>query len=99
MNNDWIEQETQYLSSERRKRDVANDTSTMIRYLIILFPLLFYACTCNAECDYFEENFTEYASYGDGYWWTCRNCRTSQWSNQRDWTGHFYCGNCGLRAD
>jgi len=95
MNNDWIEQETRYLSTERKKKNVNTDNYVMIQYLILLIPLFFYAMSLHAfnnVCEYEE------SSYNDGIFWTCKRCRTSQWSNQRDWTGHYYCANCGVKA-
>lgn len=98
MNNEWLDNEIECISKEKKKKFKNNDTKTMIQFIILLLPLLFIGMMLHAKNIDEINRLDSECARDDGIWWTCRRCRMSQWSNLRDWMGNYHCSNCGVRA-
>lgn len=93
MNRDWIDTEEKNILKDMKNKRYPQDTKTLIFFILVLIPLAFFSFFPKA----FAEIPSAHCSYDEGVFWTCKRCRTSQWSNQRDWMGNYYCSHCGIR--
>src|SRR5258708_2842309 len=74
----------------------SQDTKTLVKMLLLLVPLLFFALTVGAS----EKNEKIIRNADDGVFFTCPVCRTSQWQHRSkaDLAGRYYCNRCGTKA-
>lgn len=99
MRNDWISTETRQLLAEKRENDYKwrakrynQDTMTMILFFILLLPIL----SLSLKSEEFEP---VYMYREAGVFFTCKQCRTSQWqdSTSANWRGEYFCTACGTK--
>lgn len=89
----WTEIEENILIKDMKKKSPEKDTVTLIYFLLLLTSVVFlFSCP-----KIFSHEPIQYSSQPNGAFWTCKRCRTSQWSNQTDWRGDYYCSKCGVK--
>lgn len=96
MRNLWLINETLSIEHEMRDKSKKWDNVIFSRLMIFLIPLFFYAINLDAA----PKTYPCYKIDDGGIYFTCQKCRISQWQDKQncDWTGYYYCRNCGEKA-
>ena len=94
----YIDNEIQKILKEKKAHTRHSDTETLIYWLCILIPVVFFCISVPIESQLKDYNFPTSVSLVQGKWWTCKHCRNSIWCSQCDWKGDYHCPVCGTRS-
>ena len=100
-NKDWLQDEIEEINKEiNNNYKLKNeDTKKMLKFLMILIPLIGYALLANAgiDCPHCGNQIKIDVKMETGHAWRCKKCLKYIYQEIYDWQGYYYCPNCGTR--